>query len=107
VAGQSSGKMTLLCLRSSHAGLEFAKDGAADVALEATANLAVTAALGASSGDVVAGCGVVTHACADDDVEGAIELAVPRPGQAVTAGVACGCWPWRDPAERCEGCFGP
>jgi hypothetical protein len=42
-------KMTLLCLVSSHGGLELAEDGAADVALEAAADLAVGSAFGESA----------------------------------------------------------
>lgn len=69
-------QMTLLCLSSSHRGLEFAEDRAADVALEAAADLAVGAPFSASTGDVVARGFVVAHSGADDHVEGAVELAV-------------------------------
>ena len=68
--------MTLLCLRSSHGGLQLSEDGAADVALEAASYFTVGAAFCSASGDVVAGRWVVAHAGADDDVEGAVELTV-------------------------------
>ena len=83
--------MTLLCLWSNHAGLEVAEDGPADVALEAASDLAVASTLAAAPSDVVAGGGVVTHACADDDVEGAVELAVSGSVQAMAMGIAGGC----------------
>ncbi|CCG02765.1 putative Arsenical-resistance protein [Blastococcus saxobsidens DD2] len=68
--------MTLLCLASSHAGLKLAEDRPADVALEAAADLSVAASFCAPAGDIVAGGGVVAHAAADGDVEGAVELSV-------------------------------
>jgi len=70
--------MTLLCLVSRHAGLELAEDGSADVALQAASDFAVASAFGASAGGVGAGGGVVAHAAAHGDVEGAVELSVAR-----------------------------
>lgn len=73
----SPGGMTLLCLESSgDAGLKLAEDGAADVALQAAADLAVASAFGPPAAEVGAGGGVVAHAAADGDVEGAVELPV-------------------------------
>tara|TARA_B100000378_G_scaffold249393_1_gene222759 strand:- start:14 stop:322 length:309 start_codon:yes stop_codon:yes gene_type:complete len=69
-------KMTLLCLASSHRGLQFPEDRPADVALEAAANLALGAAFSAAAGDVFASGFVVAHPRADDDVECSVELAV-------------------------------
>lgn len=69
-------KMTLLCLASSHRGLKFAKDRATHVALETAADLAVGAAFGPSTDEIVAGGFVVAHPRADDDVERSVELTV-------------------------------
>ena len=68
--------MTLLCLMSSHAGLEFAEEGAGDVAFEAAADFAGCEPFSAASFDVGACAWVEAHACADDDVDGTVELAV-------------------------------
>ena len=73
-------RLTLLCLESSGEGVELAEDLARDVALEAAADLASCSALGGAALDVGAGGGVVGHADPGDDVQGAVELAVPTAG---------------------------
>src|SRR5665647_3749374 len=72
--------LTLLCLESSGEGVELAEDLARDVALEAAADLASCSTLGGAALDVGAGGGVVGHADPGDDVQGAVELAVPTAG---------------------------
>lgn len=97
--------MTLLWVVSSHDGLELAEDGAADVAFEVPADLAVCFARCPAAGEVVLGFGVEAHAGADDDVEGPVELAVARAVEPVSGGVAGGGRSWRNTSEGGEGCF--
>ena len=56
--------------------LELPVDLAGDVALEASADLAVGLAVAAAPFDVGAGGRIVSGAVEDDDVNGSIELAV-------------------------------
>ena len=68
--------MTLLCLMSSHAGLELAEECSDDVALEAASDLACGASFGTAPGNIRASGGVVAHASSNDDINSAIELSV-------------------------------
>lgn len=60
----------------------------ADVAFQAASDLTVGESFGAAAGGVLTGGGVVAQACADDDVDSAVELAIAGPGEAVAGGVA-------------------
>src|SRR5665648_569893 len=97
---------TLLCLESSGEGVKLAEDLARDVALEAAADLASCSALGGAALDVGAGGGVVGHADPGDDVQGAVELAVPTAGEAVADGVARGGGEWCCAGQGGERGFG-
>lgn len=66
--------------------VELAVEPAGDVALQAALDLSVGLALGASSFGVAAGGGV--EAVDDDDVQGAVELAITAAVEPVAQGQA-------------------
>jgi hypothetical protein len=79
---------------------------AGGVALEAAADFGVGFLLGASPGQVVLGFGVVKHPPVDDDMQGAVELAVAQPVEPVTGDLARGCLQRAGPGQGGEGGLG-
>src|SRR5690242_3707474 len=76
--------------------LELAVELAGDVALEASFDLAVGLALGSAAFGVGAGVGIVAQPGQRDGVQGAVELAVAGPVEAVAGRLA------RAGGDRCD-----
>jgi hypothetical protein len=95
--------LTLLCSSMGGVGLELPVELAGHIADQAASDLAVGLALGPSSLGVGPGRWVIAQPGQDDQVQGLVEVTVPRPVESVADGLAAGGGDGCGAAEHGEG----